>query len=239
MVRYRRHAAGTTGSVSPPAADGIGSAAGSFVSGGYIVRMSETTIQPTTDAHLLERIAAKDQNALADLYDRFSKVLYGIILAVVRDTDDAEDILQEVFIQVWRSAGTYQPALGTAKTWLIRLAHNRAIDLLRSRRHKQKKMEIGGLDSNDADFRTPTDFVSDSTWQAAVQKEQAAYVSHALAQLPVEQRRLIELAFLNGFTHQEIAQQTGIPLGTIKTRIRSGMSVLRAHLQFVAEEVRN
>lgn len=198
--------------------------------------MSEHHLPTNTDAQLLERIVAKEQEALSTLYDRFSKLLYGIILSVVRDSDDAEDILQEVFIQIWRSAHTYQPALGTPKTWLVRMAHNRAIDLLRSKRYKQKKMESPQLDT-DSEPRLPADYVSDSTWRSTVNNEQAVYVSSALAQLPGEQRSLIELAFMQGFTHQEIAQKTGIPLGTVKTRIRSGMNSLRTHLRFVAEEI--
>lgn len=203
----------------------------------YIARMNEQPTRALSDAQLLERIASKQTEALSLLYDRFSKLLYGVILAVVRDTDDAEDILQEVFIQVWRSASTYQPALGQPKTWLVRLAHNRSIDLLRSKRHKQKKMEMQGFDGSDDDIRIPAEYVADATWQSTVHKEQTVHISNALSQLPPEQRSLIDLAFLQGFTHQEIAQQTGIPLGTVKTRIRTGMQGLRAHLRFIAEEI--
>ncbi|HVZ41310.1 MAG TPA: sigma-70 family RNA polymerase sigma factor [Candidatus Kapabacteria bacterium] len=194
-------------------------------------------MQTGSDIQLLGRIAARDSDALSDLYDRFSKLLYGIILTVVRDTDEAEDVLQEVFIQIWRSAGTYQSALGTPKTWLVRMAHNRAIDLLRSKRFKQKKVEVGSFDTSDQEARPPADYVADTTWQTTLHHEQRGQISTALAQLPPEQRTLIDLAFLQGFTHQEIAQNTGIPLGTIKTRIRTGMQALRTHLRFVGEEI--
>jgi len=195
--------------------------------------------QPTIcDQELLERIVSKDCAALAALYDRFSKLLYGIILAVVRDTDDAEDILQDVFVQIWKNAGSYQPELGAPKTWLVRMAHNRAVDLLRSKRYKQKKSEVQGTATDHENI--PLDsHIENTTWKQTIHNEQSVHISAALAQLPPEQHRLIELAFLQGYTHQEIARDTGIPLGTVKTRIRSGMQALRARLRFVAEEIPN
>lgn len=199
--------------------------------------MNDQHLRTLSDPQLLERIVAKEREALSVLYDRFSKLLYGIILAVVRDTDDAEDILQEVFIQIWKSAATYQPALGSPKTWLVRMAHNRAIDLLRSKRYKQKKSEVATLNDTEQEFRPPAEYVEDSTWRETVHREQSVQISSALAHLPNEQRSLIEMAFLKGYTHQEIAQETGIPLGTVKTRIRSGMQGLRGHLRFIAEEI--
>src|SRR4051812_25414401 len=108
--------------------------------------MNDQHLRNFTDIQLLELVTARDTAAISVLYDRFSKLMYGIILAVVRDTDDAEDILQEVFVQIWKSASTYQPALGSPKTWMARLAHNRAVDLLRSKRYRQRKSEVAGLD---------------------------------------------------------------------------------------------
>jgi RNA polymerase sigma-70 factor (ECF subfamily) len=199
---------------------------------------SEQYMRSLTDQQLIERIAAKQPEALAALYDRFSKLLYGIILTVVRDSDDAEDILQEVFIQIWRSAHTYQQALGTPKTWLVRLAHNRGIDLLRSKRHKQRKSEVQTVANGDQDPAPPAGFIANTTWQDMVQQEKRVYISSALSQLPQEQRSLIDLAFLQGYTHHEIAETTGIPLGTVKTRIRAGMQGLRSQLRFFAEEIK-
>jgi RNA polymerase sigma-70 factor (ECF subfamily) len=199
--------------------------------------MNDQNPRTSSDTQLLERIVAREQEALSVLYDRFSKLLYGIILAVVRDTDDAEDILQEVFIQVWKSAATYQPALGTGKTWLVRMAHNRAIDHLRSKRYKQKKSEIGSIGDAEGEFRPPAEYIDDSTWRVTVNREQTMHISAALSHLPSEQSSLIELAFMKGYTHQEIAQETGLPLGTVKTRIRTGMQGLRGRLRFIAEEI--
>ncbi len=197
--------------------------------------MNQQDIHNMSDAQLLECITARSQEALSALYDRFSKVLYGLILAIVRDTDDAEDILQEVFIQVWRNASTYQPPLGAPKTWLIRLAHNRAIDLLRSRRHKQKQFEVHDLLGAEHDGRL-NGHCENGTWHQTMLNEQTVHISSALSRLPNEQRILIELAFMEGYTHQEIALNTGIPLGTVKTRIRSAMQTLRSRLRYVTEE---
>lgn len=198
--------------------------------------MNQQSLAEHTDQQLIDRIVQREAPALSDLYDRYSKLLYGIILAVVHDTDDAEDILQEVFVQVWRSASTYNATLGSLKTWLVRAAHNRAVDLLRSKRHRQRKLEVRGNDDGATEFPTPKSLVEDSTWKATLHNERSGYISTALAHLPGEQSTLIEMAFLHGYTHHEIAEQTGIPLGTVKTRIRTGMVRLRTHLSPLAEE---
>lgn len=190
---------------------------------------------PFADQSLLERIASRDASALSELYDRFSKLLYGVILAVVRDTDDAEDVLQEVFVQIWKSAATYQPALGSPKTWLAKLAHNRAIDLLRSKRYQQRKMEVKREDDEELPV-APGTFAENTTWSQTVNRERSVHLSAALTHLPPEQRSLIDLAFFQGLTHHEIAESTGIPLGTVKTRIRTGMHALRNRLHFMAAD---
>lgn len=202
---------------------------------GYIETMSDHDKRIPCDAELLAGIAGRSQEALSALYDRFSKLLYGLILAIVRDTDDAEDILQEVFIQVWKNAASYQPALGSPKTWLVRLAHNRAIDLLRSKRHRQKQMEVRDL-SEDGPIGLQAVHAENGTWTQTMAREQTGQISSALSRLPREQQVLIELAFLQGYTHQEIAHNTGLPLGTVKTRIRSAMQTLRSRLRFVMQE---
>lgn len=195
----------------------------------YTIRLS--------DHSLFERIVARDSNALSELYDRFSKLLYGVILAVVRDTDDAEDVMQEVFVQIWRSASTYQSSLGTPKTWMVKLAHNRAIDLLRSKRYQQRKMEVRPDESMELSSMVANASAENTTWRETVNQERSVHLSSALANLPKEQRMLIDLAFFHGLTHNEIAESTGIPLGTVKTRIRTAMQVLRTHLHYIADEV--
>ena len=198
--------------------------------------MNDQNAVRLTDHELIEQISAHHPAALSVLYDRFSKLLYGIILSVVRDTDDAEDLLQEVFAQVWRSASTYNAALGAPKRWLARMAHNRAIDLLRSRRYQQKKLESHPTDEDDNPLDRIADEGGSDAWQSMVQREHSVYVTAALAGLPDAQQSLIRMAFFDGYTHQEIAGMTGIPLGTVKTRIRSGMQALRARLVSLAGE---
>jgi RNA polymerase sigma-70 factor (ECF subfamily) len=188
-----------------------------------------------TDQQLLAAAAAKDQAALGALYDRFSRLLYGIIVAVVRDTDDAEDLLQEVFVQIWRNAGSYQPSLGSPKTWLVRIAHNRAIDMLRSKRYQQRRNEIRTDGADSAEQIMAVGAVND-VWQETLRKDSAGRLSRALGNVPDDQRELIEMAFFLGYTHQEISTMSGLPLGTVKTRIRSGIQTLRASLADVADE---
>lgn len=199
--------------------------------------MNDQSPHNQPDQELIERIVAKDSEGISVLYDRYAKLLYGIIVAVVRDTDDAEDALQEVFVQLWNRAHTYQPELSSPKTWLVRMAHNRAIDFLRSKRYQQRKVEVGGIEDGDSVPGVGSSFVENTTWSQTVHHEQSTQISAALSQLPHEQRSLIDLAFLQGFTHHEISRDTGIPLGTVKTRIRSGMQRLRSHLGYIAEEM--
>lgn len=187
------------------------------------------------DQALISRIADRDRSALAELYDAHARLLYGIVLGLLADTDDAEDTLQEVFVQIWRGARTYDPDLGSPRTWMIRLARNRAIDVLRSRRWRQRHQEVR-LSDEPGDIHRQPDVAANSTWTSMVLRDQAGHVASALAQLPREQSALIELAFHLGYTHAEIAEQTGIPLGTVKTRIRNGLLRLRSQLGIIAEE---
>jgi RNA polymerase sigma-70 factor (ECF subfamily) len=162
-----------------------------------------------TDLGLLQRIVARDTAALADLYDRHSRFLFGLILRILRDRAEAEEVLQEVFVRVWTRAELYDPRLGGPTTWLVRLARNRAVDRLRARRSR--------------DAPTPE--------AVALQAERRGTVADALARLPAEQGRLIEAAFFEGYTHSELARLFRLPLGTVKTRIRAGLMAMRQRLE--------
>ena len=189
-----------------------------------------------TDQELLSKIASRDERALSQLYDRYSKLLFGTAVSILHETDDAEDILQEVFVQVWRKASTYQPTLGTVKNWLVRISHNRAINMLRSKRNREKQAEVSLPDDSAIRSQEFVSDLEDSPWAGTSRAEEQAHISSAMSSLPEDQRMLIDLAFFQGYSHSEIAEKVAIPLGTVKTRIRSGMQSLKMQLRFLKSE---
>jgi RNA polymerase sigma-70 factor, ECF subfamily len=181
------------------------------------------------DLLLFQRIVARDTAALADLYDRHSRLLFGLILRIVRDRAEAEEILQEVFVRVWTRAELYDPRLGGPTPWLVRLARNCAIDRLRARRVREA---VNGPAFDESMPEPPASDAAIQTPEAlVVEDERRGKVIDALASLPPEQRRLIEAAFFEGHTHSELAKRFGLPLGTVKTRIRTGMIAMRQRLE--------
>ena len=174
------------------------------------------------DVALLSRIVARDEDAVGELYDRHNRLLYGLILRIVRDRSEAEEILQEVFVQVWTRAETYNVALGTPAAWLVRIARNRAIDRLRANNVRVRAVEA-----------TPPPPPVESPEARAAMTEQQRAIAHALDALPAEQRVLIENAYFVGLTQSELAERFALPLGTVKTRVRTGMMTLRHELQRV------
>lgn len=179
--------------------------------------------QPTTieDAQLLQRIGQRDRQAFSQLYDRYSGVFYSTIFRVLNNPDESADVLQEVFLQIWDKAGSYDPALGRPFNWALTLARNRAIDRLRSLRRRYNFIEeiTHEMEEPDPRFTVGPDEVFG--------QEQATLIRTAVATLPLEQRQAIEMAFLGGLTQNEIASTLNQPLGTIKARIRRGMLKLR------------
>jgi RNA polymerase sigma-70 factor (ECF subfamily) len=172
----------------------------------------------TTDVDVLRAIAGGDEQSLSTLYTRYKIILFSLILRIVHSQPEAEDVLQEVFLQVWRKASDFDEARGRPFTWLVTLARSRAIDRLRA------------LDSRDRTATEAARDVPDSISDAsddAVKSEQGEIVRGALAQLPEEQRRILVLAYFEGLTQSEIAGRLTTPLGTVKTRMRSGMIRLR------------
>jgi RNA polymerase sigma-70 factor (ECF subfamily) len=180
-----------------------------------------------TDLGLLQRIAARDTAALAELYDRHSRLLFGLILRIVRDRADAEDILQEAFVRVWTRAETYDARMGGPLAWMVRVARNCSIDRLRARRVRAHvdtpAIDVAAVEALAIDSPTPEAAVLDA--------ERRWTLTGALAGLPAEQRQLIEAAFFEGYTHSELAQRFGLPLGTVKTRIRAGVIAMRGKLE--------
>jgi RNA polymerase sigma-70 factor, ECF subfamily len=185
-------------------------------------------VSDATDLVLLQRIVARDTAALAELYDRHSRLLFGLILRIVRDRPEAEEVLQEVFVRVWTRAELLDSRLGGPTPWLVRLARNCAIDRLRARRSRAVSgtpldESIADPAASGTDIPTPEAVVMDA--------ERRGTVLNALASLPSDQRRLIEAAFFEGYTHSELAKRFGLPLGTVKTRIRAGMIAMRQRLE--------
>lgn len=180
------------------------------------------------DLDLLGRIALRDASAVATLYDRHARALYSLVHYILRDTAEAEDILQEVFLRVWEKAATYDPVLGSPMAWLVRIARNRAIDKVRSRRSRPVTQSADEtLDERLFDAVAP----APDPERATSESEQQRALAGALSRLAPEQRVLIEQAFFMGYTQSELAERFGLPLGTVKTRIRTGMLAMREHLQ--------
>lgn len=191
--------------------------------------VSTNVINATVDIILMRRILKRDQIAVGELYDKHSSYLYTLIVRIVREQEEAEDILQEVFLRVWDRAESYNESLGTPIAWMTRIARNLSIDKLRSKSGQVRKSEDrlenhGELHSEDR-LANPEYY--------AMHSQQQAYVGRALASLPAEQRALIECAYFQGFTQSEMAENFGIPLGTVKTRIRAGMIELRRQLKYL------
>lgn len=172
------------------------------------------------DIALLDRIVARDASAIGELYDRHSRLLFGLILRILKDRSEAEDVLQEVFVLVWTRAETYNVALGSVAGWLVRIARNRAIDRLRANSVRTRVAEAA-----------PEPLPVESPEAQASLTEQQRAVAQALETLPREQRDLIEQAYFLGLTQSELAERFLLPLGTVKTRIRTGMLALRLQLQ--------
>ena len=175
------------------------------------------------DLQLLMSISQGDQKALANLYDKYGRLIYSLTLSIVRNEDEARELQQDVFLQVWHKASLFDNERGSFITWLVTLAHNKSINTLRSRRYKKSaqevKQDIADI-TNDAvvDHQTPL--------RDAMESDERRHVLSALAQLPEQQRKALYLSYYEGYSQSEIAEMLGEPLGTIKTRMRKGMMKL-------------
>lgn len=171
---------------------------------------------------LARRLVARDELALADLYDRHGAGVYGLILRIVRSPGDAEEVTQEVFLYAWDRARQFDPGRGSMTTWLFTLARSRAIDRIRSFRSQERRRE--GLRLEQAASAGVSPPLPD---RAAEQADARTGVRAALAGLVAEQREVLELAYFDGLSQSEIAEHLRTPLGTVKTRMRQGMIRLR------------
>ena len=170
------------------------------------------------DSTLLGLVQRGDEPAMASIFDRYSKVVYSVALRVLRDPSAAEDVLQEIFMQIWRSPDSFIATRGSLGGWLAVVSRNRSIDVLRRKRPTES--------IDDMQFASSYNLANEAERNSMMEK--ARVIIH---RLPAEQRKTLEMAFFDGLTHAEIAEMTGDPLGTVKTRIRSALITLRKAFQ--------
>jgi RNA polymerase sigma-70 factor, ECF subfamily len=179
---------------------------------------SETAIGSLDDNAMLTRLGQRDVNAMEEIFRRYSRPVYSVALRVLRDTGQAEDVLQEVFLQLWRNPAAFVQDRGSLGAWLVVVARNRSIDLLRRRKPSDSVEDVV--------LASPVNVSSEAERNIMMEK-----VRRVLAELPSEQRKSLELAYFEGLSHTEIASRTGDPLGTVKTRIRQALITLRKAFQ--------
>jgi RNA polymerase sigma-70 factor (ECF subfamily) len=176
------------------------------------------------DVALIRRMCEADETALGALYDRWVRALYSLVVHLLKDPDEAEDIVEETFWQAWRKASSYEPSKGAVSTWLLTIGRRKALDRIRAK--KRQKEDPIGPDQSFADLPSPENDPS----QDAEGRELREHVRSALRELPQEQREVLELGYFRGMSQSEIADATGQPLGTVKTRMRLAMQKLREPL---------
>jgi RNA polymerase sigma-70 factor (ECF subfamily) len=181
------------------------------------------------DVALIRRMCDADETALGALYDRWVRSLYSLVFHLLKDADEAEDVVEETFWQAWRKASSYEPSRGAVSTWLLTIGRRRALDRLRARgrRREESMTQLGAL----ADVASPVPDPSQMTEGS----ERRSHVQAVLRGLPDEQREVLELGYFEGLSQTEIAELTGQPLGTVKTRMRLAMQKLREPLSMFRE----
>jgi len=182
-------------------------------------------VSDATDRALSDRLAKGDKQALAAIYAAHGSVVFAVALRLLRDRAEAEELVQETFLEAWRRAAQYQPERANVAAWLVTIAKSRAIDRLRSRSTAQRTLDV---ERREVSFgaRSPDEAVDGARTRAVVREK--------VAQLPPEQRALLELAWDEGLSQSEIAAKTGLPLGTVKTRTRTALLKLHAELKSLA-----
>jgi RNA polymerase sigma-70 factor (ECF subfamily) len=178
-------------------------------------------LQPVPDSALIERIMAGDEGALSALYDRYSGMLYAMLLRILKDTGAAEEVLQDLFLQLWRGAARFDASRGSLGGWLLVIGRNRALSRLRGKQRREFVTDDGEGFSIEA-LPAPGNLEDE-----AARMELMDRLRGALAALPAEQREAVELAYFEGMTQTEIAARTQCPLGTVKSRVRAAMQTLK------------
>ena len=185
------------------------------------------------DATLLHRMGEGDEQALGAFYDRWNPLVHAVVQRIVRQRDDVEDVVEEAFWQAWRQADRYDSSKGSVQTWLLTIARSRALDRVRS----LKRLREEPLENEGGEVVVQLATTNDASMDAE-SAERRVIVVAALAELPAEQREALELGYYGGLSQTEIAERTGQPLGTIKTRMRLAMQKLKSRLQVLREEAR-
>ena len=183
----------------------------------------------TPDQELIELVTRGDKSAFKEIYSRFSQVTYNLALRMLRDKEDAEEVVQEIFLQIWNKANSYDPQRGAVSTWVLNIARSRAIDKLRSVGYRNKNIEIDEEKVN-----------SDIDLSSNIEDrdESKNVIKQALESLPEKQRNAIELVYFEGLTHVEAAEKLNEPVGTIKTRIRLGVMKLKDKIMPYIEDLK-
>lgn len=176
------------------------------------------------DEGLLAAIQQGDEDALAELYDRYGRLAFGLAYRILGERGTAEDVVQEAYLSVWRRSTSFRADRGSARAWLMSIVHNAAID----RRRGRFKREQEAVPIDDMEFKLESE--ADDAFAVVSEQIEAEQIRSALGSLPTEQRQAIELAYFGGFTQQEISERTGTPLGTVKSRMRLGLQKLRSLL---------
>lgn len=184
------------------------------------------------DSALLQRVARGDEPAFEELYERSSSILYGLALRMLHNPDEAAELLQDLYREVWRKAGSYDPRRGSPMAWLVTMARSRAIDRLRSAA-TQNRQETDSIEDS---FLGDLPSWNPDPFEVHAEREQRELVAKALAELPAAQQQALELAFYEGLTHTQIAERLNQPVGTIKTRIKLGLGKLKAALRGPQED---
>ena len=193
--------------------------------------MDRDALQRLADEDLMPLVAQKDPAAFEVFYDRHGGAAYSLAYRIVGDATSAEDVTQEAFLSMWRSRARYDPMRGSVRAWALGIVRNRAIDALRREGGRAPRLDFddeAALERREAPERTEAE---------ALRRETARQVRGALGSLPHEQSKVIELAYFGGFTHSEIAKMLGMPIGTVKGRMRLGLEKMRARFAEFAEGV--
>jgi RNA polymerase sigma-70 factor (ECF subfamily) len=186
------------------------------------------------DHHLLMKIVRRDQAAFAQLYDRYASLIYTIVVRMVKSTEEAEDLLQEIFMQIWNKASMFSETKGSVYTWIVTIARRKAIDRLRSKEsiHKGSSLE------DESSLAIPDLAFTANPLQATISAEHESLMKQAFALLAEDQRTVLELGYYEGYTQAQIARRLSLPLGTVKTRMRQGLMKLRDYVKAGLREER-